>query len=227
MIDKVLKFLDDGIPKNDFDRQLLASNLVGATNLIELNKREREITLKKQLKLQLNPIKGNFDYQHLKDIHKALFEDVYTWAGQDRMQMGLKEKFAKYAPNGAIINFVPGKELDKYSKIIFDELAKNNYLKNSKDLNHFAKNLAKFMGEINALHPFREGNGRTQRIFLNELAKNVGYKLDLNLISKHKMIHACAEASQLKPGRLEALIKDNLKNFRQNLDLEQNKGISL
>ncbi|ECL3056441.1 cell filamentation protein Fic, partial [Campylobacter coli] len=101
MIDKVLKFLDDGIPKNDFDRQLLASNLVGATNLIELNKREREITLKKQLKLQLNPIKGNFDYQHLKDIHKALFEDVYTWAGQDRMQMGLKEKFAKYAPNGA------------------------------------------------------------------------------------------------------------------------------
>lgn len=186
MIDKVLKFLDDGIPKNDFDRQLLASNLVGATNLIELNKREREITLKKQLKLQLNPIKGNFDY-----------------------------------------NFVPGKELDKYSKIIFDELAKNNYLKNSKDLNHFAKNLAKFMGEINALHPFREGNGRTQRIFLNELAKNAGYKLDLNLISKHKMIHACAEASQLKPGRLEALIKDNLKNFRQNLDLEQNKGISL
>ncbi|HID0739948.1 TPA: hypothetical protein R1697_001718 [Campylobacter coli] len=35
MIDKVLKFLDDGIPKNDFDRQLLASNLVGATNLKE------------------------------------------------------------------------------------------------------------------------------------------------------------------------------------------------
>ncbi len=111
MIDKVLKFLDDGIPKNDFDRQLLASNLVGATNLIELNKKERIITLQAAKKLELNPIKGNFDYQHLKDIHKALFEDVYTWAGQDRMQMGLKEKFAKYAPNGAIINFVPGKEL--------------------------------------------------------------------------------------------------------------------
>ncbi|EJG9599975.1 Fic family protein, partial [Campylobacter coli] len=177
--------------------------------------------------LELNPIKGNFDYQHLKDIHKALFKDVYTWAGKDRMEVGLHGNFGKYAPNGTITNFVPGKELDKYSKIIFDELAKNNYLKNSKDLNHFAKNLAKFMGEINALHPFREGNGRTQRIFLNELAKNAGYKLDLNLISKHKMIHACVEASQLKPGRLEALIKDNLKNFRQNLDLEQNKGMSL
>lgn len=68
MIDKVLKFLDDGIPKNDFDRQLLASNLVGATNLIELNKKERIITLQAAKKLELNPIKGNFDYQHLKDI---------------------------------------------------------------------------------------------------------------------------------------------------------------
>ncbi|WP_241433437.1 hypothetical protein [Campylobacter fetus] len=44
MIEKVLKFLDDDIPKNDFDRQLLASNLVGAINLAELNEREREIT---------------------------------------------------------------------------------------------------------------------------------------------------------------------------------------
>ncbi|EPV9174423.1 Fic/DOC family protein, partial [Campylobacter coli] len=211
---------------SEFDKFLIKTNKIGAKSLDELFRKERMITNKKALELGKNPIKGNFDYQHLKDIHKALFEDVYTWAGQDRMQMGLKEKFAKYAPNGAIINFVPGKELDKYSKIIFDELAKNNYLKNSKDLNHFAKNLAKFMGEINALHPFREGNGRTQRIFLNELAKNAGYKLDLNLISKHKMIHACVEASQLKPGRLEALIKDNLKNFRQNLDLEQNKGMS-
>ncbi|EOJ0864946.1 TPA: Fic family protein [Campylobacter coli] len=212
---------------SEFDKFLIKTNKIGAKSLDELFRKERMITNKKALELGKNPIKGNFDYQHLKDIHKALFEDVYTWAGQDRMQMGLKEKFAKYTPNGAIINFVPGKELDKYSKIIFDELAKNNYLKNSKDLNHFAKNLAKFMGEINALHPFREGNGRTQRIFLNELAKNAGYKLDLNLISKHKMIHACVEASQLKPGRLEALIKDNLKNFRQNLDLEQNKGMSL
>ncbi|EAJ3507373.1 cell filamentation protein Fic [Campylobacter coli] len=197
---------------SEFDKFLIKTNKIGAKSLDELFRKERMITNKKALELGKNPIKGNFDYQHLKDIHKALFEDVYTWAGQDRMQMGLKEKFAKYAPNGAIINFVPGKELDKYSKIIFDELAKNNYLKNSKDLNHFAKNLAKFMGEINALHPFREGNGRTQRIFLNELAKNAGYKLDLNLISKHKMIHACVEASQLKPGRLEALKESRLKS---------------
>ncbi|HEF9418266.1 TPA: Fic family protein [Campylobacter coli] len=208
-------------------KRLITDNKLGIKDEKLFDKESRKYTSQRIDELITSPIKGNFDYQHLKNIHKHIFQDVFHWAGKDRMEVGLHGNFGKYAPNGTITNFVPGKELDKYSKIIFDELAKNNYLKNSKDLNHFAKNLAKFMGEINALHPFREGNGRTQRIFLNELAKNAGYKLDLNLISKHKMIHACVEASQLKPGRLEALIKDNLKSFRQNLDLEQNKGISL
>ncbi|EDP6894169.1 cell filamentation protein Fic [Campylobacter lari] len=212
---------------SEFDKFLIKTNKIGAKSLNELFHKERDITNAKSLELSKDPIKGNFDYKHLKDIHKALFKDVYTWAGKDRMEIGLEEKFAKYAPNGIIINFVPGKELDKYSKIIFDDLAKNNYLKNSKNLNHFAKDLAKFMGEINALHPFREGNGRTQRIFLNELAKNAGYKLDLNLTPKDKMIIACVEASQLKLGKLETLIKTNLKSFRQNLDKEQNQGLSL
>ncbi|ECU4910655.1 cell filamentation protein Fic [Campylobacter coli] len=208
-------------------KRLITDNKLGIKDEKLFDKESRKYTSQRIDELITSPIKGNFDYQHLKNIHKHIFQDVFHWAGKDRMEVGLHGNFGKYAPNGAIINFVPGKELDKYSKIIFDELAKNNYLKNSKDLNHFAKNLAKFMGEINALHPFREGNGRTQRIFLNELAKNAGYKLDLNLIPKDKMIMASVEASQLKPGRLEALIKDNLKNFRQNLDLEQNKGMSL
>lgn len=222
MIDKVLKFLDVGIPKNDFDRQLLASNLVGATNLIELSKKERIITLQTTKKLKLNPIKGNFDYKHLKDIHKALFKDVYTWAGQDRNEQGIHGLFIK-----GNSFFCKGEYLPQEAKKIFDNLAKNNYLKNSKDLNHFAKDLANFMSDLNALHPFREGNGRTQRIFLNELAKNAGYKLDLNLIPKKKMIEASIEAMECCNGKLEAVIKINLKSFRQNLDLEQNKGISL
>ena len=68
----------------------MASYLVSAINLVELNEREREIALTKQLELELNPIKGNFDYQHLKDIHKKLFEDIYTFAGLDRADIGLE-----------------------------------------------------------------------------------------------------------------------------------------
>ncbi|WP_202930845.1 hypothetical protein [Campylobacter fetus] len=78
---------------NDFDRMLLASNLVGAKDLKDLNIKERAITPRKELELINNPIKGNFDYQHLKDIHKKLFEDVYIFAGFDRADIGLQGAF--------------------------------------------------------------------------------------------------------------------------------------
>lgn len=68
----------------------MASNLVGAINLIELNKRERIITIQAAKKLEINPIKGNFDYQHLKDIHKKLFENAYTFADLDRADIRLE-----------------------------------------------------------------------------------------------------------------------------------------
>ena len=179
---------------NDIFEELITNNKLGIKNYDEFEKISRKYTANRIFEIQKNPIKGNFDYQHLKDTHKFVFQDVFEWAG---------------------------KELEKYSKIIFDELKEQNYLKNSKDLNTFAKSMANFLMELNALHPFREGNGRTQRIFCNELAKNAGYKMDLNLIPKDKMLIASVEASQIKPAKLEALIKANLKSFKQNLAKEQ------
>lgn len=216
----MFKFLDDGIPENDFDRQLLASNLVGAINLVELNERERIITLQATKKLEINPIKGNFDYQHLKDIHKKLFENVYTFAGLDRADIGLDGVFLKGNQH-----FVPGNELKKYSKIIFDELKDKNFLKDCKDIDSFAKGASELLMEINALHPFREGNGRTQRIFMNELAKNAGYEMDLNLIEPQKMILASKQASQLKPQMLERLIKENITQLTNKEKIMQTDNI--
>ena len=193
---------------NDFEKILLTTNLVKAKDLDDLAIKERGLTSKRTFQLILNPIKGNFDYQHLKDIHKHIFQDVYTWAGKDRFEIGLDGQFLKGNQH-----FVPGNELPKYSKIIFDELKEQNFLKHCKDIDSFAKDTANFMMELNALHPFREGNGRTQRIFLNDLAVNAGFKMDLNLISEFKMVTACKLASKLKPQFLENLIKDNLKEL--------------
>ena len=193
---------------NDFEKILLTTNLVKAKDLDDLAIKERGLTSKRTFQLILNPIKGNFDYQHLKDIHKHIFQDVYTWAGKDRFEIGLDGQFLKGNQH-----FVPGNELPKYSKIIFDELKEQNFLKHCKDIDSFAKDTANFMMELNALHPFREGNGRTQRIFLNDLAVNAGFKMDLNLISEFKMITASKLASKLKPQFLENLIKDNLKEL--------------
>ncbi|CUU90372.1 cell filamentation protein [Campylobacter hyointestinalis subsp. hyointestinalis] len=203
-------------------KELITNNKLGIQDEKTFEIISRNYTITRSDELRANPIQGNFNYKHLKDIHKYIFQDVFYWAGKDRMEAGLHGVFLKNNQH-----FVPGNELEKYSKIIFDELKSQNYLKNSKDLNHFAKDMANFMMELNALHPFREGNGRTQRIFLNDLAKNAGYKLDLNLIPKEKMIEASIKASQLKPAMLEALIKTNLKSFKQNLEKENALGLSL
>ncbi|EJI3403085.1 Fic/DOC family protein [Campylobacter jejuni] len=203
-------------------KRLITDNKLGIKDEKLFDKESRFYTGLRERELTLNPIRGNFDYQHLKNIHKHIFQDVFHWAGKDRMEVGLSGFMSKGDSLFCSAEYIHGE-----SKKIFDNLAKNNYLKNSKDLNHFAKDLANFISDLNALHPFREGNGRTQRIFLNELAKNAGYKLDLNLISKEKMIEASIEAMECRNGKLEAVIKSNLKSFRQNLDLEQNKGISL
>lgn len=198
---------------NDFEKMLLSTNLVKAQDLQDLAIKERELTSKRIFQLKISPIKGIFDYQHLKDIHNYIFKDVYTWAGKDRFDIGLNGVFLKGNQH-----FVPGSELPKYSNIIFDELKEQNFLKDCKDINSFSKGIATFMMEINALHPFREGNGRTQRIFLNQLAENADYKMDLNLISEYKMVTACKLASKLKPEFLENLIKENLNQFNENKD---------
>ncbi len=205
---------------SEFDEFLIKTNKIDAKSLDELFIKERDITNLKLIELNQNPIKGNFDYQHLKDIHKKLFEDVYTFAGLDRADVGLDGSFLKGNQR-----FVPGNELKKYSKIIFDKLKDKNFLKDCKDIDSFAKEASELLMEINALHPFREGNGRTQRIFMNELAKNAGYKMDLNLIEPQKMILASKQASQLKPQMLERLIKENITQLTNKEKIMQTDNI--
>ncbi|GKH61388.1 Fic/DOC family protein [Campylobacter ureolyticus] len=202
---------------SDKFESLITNNKLGIKDYNLFEKVSRDFTLVRTKQLETSPIKGNFDFQHLKDIHKYIFQDVFEWAGKDRQELGLLDGFGKRAPNGEITSFVPGSDIKKYADIIFSDLKEQNYLKNSKDINQFAKGAANLLMNLNALHPFREGNGRTQRVFMNQLAKNAGYKLDLALIPKETMIKASVQASKLKPQLLEAAIKTNLKSFKQNL----------
>ena len=120
-----------------------------------------------------------------------------------------------------------GQFLHEEADKIFKGLKEQNFFKNAKDINELAKNMANFMSDLNALHPFREGNGRTQRIFLKDLAESIGYKLDLSLTDKERMRAASIDAMDGNNAKLEALIRSNLRGFRQNLDLEQSRGLEL
>ncbi len=173
------------MPLNSFDKELISSNLLGATNLTELHRKEKLLTNTKMLLLQKNPIDGNFDYSHLKAIHNFLFLEVYSWAGQDRFDADIRAKFGKDTTL-----FTPYEKLPSVAKILFDALRDENYFKGQKRV-EFIESTSIFMNGLNILHPFREGNGRVQRIYLQYLANNALKKFHLKiwyklLLKEHK-----------------------------------------
>ncbi|OAI46007.1 hypothetical protein AYO45_01995 [Gammaproteobacteria bacterium SCGC AG-212-F23] len=122
---------------------------------------------------------GNFDYNHLKAIHHHFFGDIYEWAGQERT-VDIAKGDCYFGHKQYIT-----KELNK----LFLKLKTDNYLR---DLPHdaFCKKISFYFNEINAAHPFREGNGRTQRAFCDALAKQAGYFLDWRKADREEYIHA-------------------------------------
>jgi len=167
--------------ETDFDAELLASNLLGANNLTELYEKEKILTNAKMIALQDNVVDGNLDYAHLKAIHYFLFSDIYVWAGKDRNEANIIAKFGK----GTTL-FTPHGQIPKVSKNLFDALKNENYF-TKEDKVTFAKSVAIFMNGLNILHPFREGNGRVQRIFMEYLADNAGYTLSFKETTAEEM----------------------------------------
>ena len=118
-------------------------------------------------------------------IHRHLFETVYPWAGEIRTSHTLVKGSASFLHG----RFVP----DALARQ-FDLLAGKHDLKTlSRDA--FAQRAAFHIGEINYIHPFREGNGRTIRLFLRELARQAGHTLKLDRIDRDAWMDASQESS--------------------------------
>ena len=133
-----------------------------------LQKYEAKITAAKLLALRQKGIIGNFDVEHLNAIHTYLFEDIYSFAGKYR-----NENIAK-----GVFRFAEWEYIEPELQRLFKELKNENYLADlSKE--ELAERLAYYLSELNVLHPYREGNGRTTREFIRELALKNGYVLNL------------------------------------------------
>ena len=142
------------------------------------------------LLLQETPREGNLDYQHLKDIHYFLFSEVYTWAGKDRYDANITAKFGKDTTL-----FTAYEKLPIVARALFDALHEELYFQ-EQDRDNFIKSASSFMNGLNILHPFREGNGRVQRVFMQYLAKNAGYTLSFDEITSREMIKASIQGAQ-------------------------------
>ena len=153
-------------------------NKLGLRDPKELLLTEIKFTSARLSYLQSNPIEGNFDFNHLKKIHKYIFQDLYDWAGEKRtVEIGKGNIFC-------LTNY-----LDEYAKTVFSKY----YIqcKSSKDSREdFIYALAENYSNLNALHPFREGNGRTQREFARTLCLDCGYSFDISCTSHKEMLTA-------------------------------------
>lgn len=167
-------------------------NKLRIKNHDELITAEREITSLKIAMAKAEPLQGNFDFEHLKAIHKFIFEDIYTWAGEIRHVNISKGN-----------QFCLSQNIEMYAADIFAKLKEENYLVNYNG--NIAHRLAYYLSEINVLHPFREGNGRTQRLFIEYLADKAGYKVDFSDVSAKEMIVASAEAFALDYEKLNTM----------------------
>ena len=121
-----------------------------------------------------NTILGDFSFNHLKLIHLYIFQDIYPFAGKIRkVNISKGNMFCN-------VNYI-----DNQAKLIFNKLKEDNYLNNLK-IETFIKKLAYYFSKINTLHPFREGNGRTQREFIRQLCIKNGYAIDYSTIKKRR-----------------------------------------
>lgn len=164
-------------------------NLRGLTDSEELEQFEARRTHRRLAELVDTPLSGLFDIVHLKAIHRYIFQDVYEWAGQFRT--------VNISKDGHLFGLAAF--LEPALQETVERLAAENYLA-SLDADKFADRASYFLGELNAAHPFREGNGRTQREFIRELGLKAGHYIDWRATTSRTMI----EASRLSHVRGDA-----------------------
>lgn len=140
--------------------------------------------------------KGNLDFAHYCAVHRHLFQDVYEWAGTPRT--------VRISKQGNPFCF-PEHIHDQANKLFADLKAR----KHLDDLpgSEFAKGAAHFLAELNAIHAFREGNGRAQLTFFALLADLAGHPLDLEKLDPDVMLKAMITSFDSDESGLRAVVE--------------------
>ncbi len=145
-------------------------NRLGITDEEKLRRAEADLTYAALADLRIRILPGGYDLRHLCASHLEIFGDIYPWAGEVRT-IGI----ARTEP------FCLPSHIDSYAAQVFGQLATENFLRGA-TRQVFVDRLTHFLAEVNAIHPFREGNGRAQRAFFGQLARQAGHPIDWSLL---------------------------------------------
>jgi cell filamentation protein len=126
---------------------------------------------------------GKLSYRHYRAIHRHLFQDVYSWAGKIRM--------VRISKGGNM--FCYPESIEREMSTLFRALAGQRQFK-CLTAGEFATKAAHFLAELNAIHPFREGNGRTQLTFLTLLAETAGHPLEMERLVPDEVMQAMIDS---------------------------------
>lgn len=187
---------DKGDEKYCYPGTNVLKNKLNIQNLDELHLAERDYSSVRQTELLMRGVTGDFSFKHLCAIHRQLFQDVYAWAGKKRTVDISK---------GTVFCLTQLIEL-QYDDL-YEKLKNENCLKDIMDKKQLSSRLAYYLGELNMIHPFREGNGRTQRIFIEQLCMGNGrYDIDFTEVTKEEMINASVASAKYGNEQLENLL---------------------
>lgn len=174
---------------------------------------------------------GDYDRDHLQAIHQHLFQDTYQWAGRMRDTSfsidGVGYDKVNISKNGN--SFIDQSRVNQGLNVALKPLKDATARQALKTLDGFVERAGSALGELNYVHPFREGNGRTQRAFLEGVGADHGHNVDFRVITRARMTEASiATSNDPKADDMKHLLRDATDPARQRAlmtaisDLRQN-----
>ena len=175
-------------------------NLLDLRDGAALAEREAALSAIRIAQLERRFIPGDFDLAHLQATHRYIFGDIYPWAGELRT--------VRIAKGGDL--FALPEHIGPYLTTLLADLAHEDRL-HGQDREQFLERLTHYYAEFNAVHPFREGNGRSQRAFLGQIAKAAGYPIAWVHLDAERNILAAHESHRGNNSPLHEMLDDLLE----------------
>jgi cell filamentation protein len=189
-------------------------NLLGMNDSRELQNAEADFSQLRlfELKQGQGPT-GQFDSKHLRALRHYIFQDVYPWAGRTRgdsieVNGQVLEALPVFAKEQTVFTLSPrvNQQLDNLLESVLESVDIPGFTRLT--CLEFTQQAAFVLGRLNAIHPFREGNGRTQRAFIDALAHSAGQVLAWDVVSRERMIAVSIDSAQGQHESMQRLLEE-------------------
>lgn len=182
-------------------------NKLGITDPSRLSQAEADRVAVRELALRGRLPKPPFNFSTLQAIHRELFQDLYDWAGQPRTTVLAKREYDH--PASPVQGFAAPGAIATEAGQTFQRLADRNFLARTSRA-AFAQGATEALAGLNRVHPFREGNGRTQRLLIAALAQYAGHEVAFDFITRERMIAVSVAAHKGDPSGIRRMFDETL-----------------